>query len=97
MNQRVRAEYEGEFALHLAPLWEVQDGLKVAKRCRHRDISVSPVVIPASAGMTKNIQHLRGKSVKESLIQSEIPAAQGGAAPLLINQVMTQVIDFGAK
>ena len=33
----------------------------------------------------------------ESLIESEIPAAQGGAAPLLINQVMTQVIDFGAR
>ena len=30
-------------------------------------------------------------------IQSEIPAAQGCAASLLINQVMTQVIDFGAR
>ena len=33
----------------------------------------------------------------ESLIESEIPAAQGRAAPLLINQVMTQVIDFEAR
>ena len=43
------------------------------------------------------LQFLLIDFIKEAMIESEIPAAHACAAPLLINQVMTQVIDFGAR